>query len=196
MRIKIGRLLGFLLMSELTLAVASYELSHGRFLDTMNLFSGIQLALLIFACYIFLAVKYARKFPSTKPKPGFINAALALLVTVLAIALAVVWYLQIFPSLVKLTLQHYGVNSLASIQRHAFVDFGPKASEFSVMSADSADAVNVQLEYDGHSASIQVPKNDPAFSLVNGATYPQGKIPVRYLPLIPGIVVPEADLGS
>ena len=188
--------IGFFLLFELLAVLSSLGIGHGRIQDFLAWVTGWQLIIIFFVVLIVWIVKHKDKYyknPTTLNKSGAIRIMLA---TFLIIGLIVGWVIGLFPELVRFSLQHYGADSLATVQSYELVHQGSRGAEFEASSVTDADALNVKLSYNDRISAISIQKGDPAFDQVyNAATQTGDDVPVRYLSWMPAIVLPKSDLG-
>jgi hypothetical protein len=189
------KLIGLFFLFELVTIVISLSFGHGRVQEVLAWISGIQLAIILFILLGVWTVKRKEKFfknSTTLSQGGNIRIIVA---TLAIICIITGWVIAGFPALVRLSLQHYGVDDVATIQNYELVHQGSRMSEFDAESVSKADAINVQFRYNNRTSTISLQKDDPAFNEVySAATKTNDDVLVRYLRWIPAIVLPKVDL--
>ena len=191
--------IGIFVLVEVVMFGYSYTVGHGRIQYVLAWITSSQLAILFIVLLVVWAAKHKDKYyqpTGSVPSLNRRGKILIILGTFMGIALVVGWAIGIFPALIKLSLKDDGVDTLAAIQGYELVNQGSRGAEFSASSVSQADALNVKLSYDNRMSTISIQKGDPAFKQVySAATQTGDEVPVRYLRLIPAIVLPKSDLG-
>jgi hypothetical protein len=198
-RFKHLKLLGFFILFEAVMFGYSYVVGHGRIQDFLAWITSSQLVIILLVLMLVWVTKHKDKYyQSTGSVPSLNRSGKThiLLGTLIIIALVVFWAIGIFPALIKLSLKKDGVDSVALVQSYELVDKGSRGAEFNASSVAQADALNVKLTYNNRTSTISIQKDDPAFNQVySAATQTGDEVPVRYLRLIPSIVLAKTDLG-
>jgi hypothetical protein len=191
--------IGIFILVELVEFGYSYAVGHGRIQDVLAWITSSQIAIILIIVLIVWAAKHKDKYyQSTGSVPSLNRSGKIRIIlgTFVIIALVVGWAMGVFPALIKLSLKNDGVDAVASVQSYELVGQGSRGAEFNASSVSQADALNVKLSYNNRTSTISIQKGDPAFSQVYGAATQTGdEVPVRYLRLIPAIVLPKSDLG-
>lgn len=191
--------LGAFALIEAVMFAYSLAIGHGRIQDFLAWITSSQIAIILIIVLIVWAAKRKDKYyQSTGSVPSLNRSGMVRIIlgTFLIITLVVGWAMGIFPALIKLSLKNDGVDAVATVQGYELIDQGSRGAEYNASSVSQADALNVKLGYDNRTSTISIQKGDPAFNQVyNAATQTGDEVPVRYLRLIPAIVLPKSDLG-
>lgn len=114
------------------------------------------------------------------------------------IGAATLWGAWLGPAMIRFSLDHHGQTVNAKINYFSLIKISTK-TEWPVSTLEDANAMAVSISfgtYGEHSAKFEVEKAEPAFGQIYEAAQNGALVPIRYLPAVPSLVRPQAELDT